>query len=193
LYNFADSNKDGKINAKEFLELIKTIKNYINEEAELNAPLPANSVNYDDNNKYIPKILKIDISAIKLNYKFNKNKIKNLKNEFLSNIVKLQGDLIDNYYNNECMENDFLTADKKKEGYVNVNTFKIILQKRLFSVDDKIYNLFIKLSNDEEDDDDESLDIKNKKINYKIFLNRLGSYKFKDKKRDEEEQLPKIK
>ena len=59
--------------------------------------------------------MKIDISAIKLNYKFNKNKIKNLKNEFLSNIVKLQGDLIDNYYNNECMENDFLTADKKKK------------------------------------------------------------------------------
>ena len=192
LYNFADSNKDGKINAKEFLELIKTIKNYINEEAELNAPLPANSVNYDDNSKYIPKILKIDISSIKLNYKFNKNKIKNLKNEFLSNIVKLQGDLIDNYYNNECMENDFLIADKKKEGFVNNNTFKIILQKRLFSVDDKIYNLIIKLSNDEEEDDDESFDIKNKRINYKIFLNRLASYKFKDKN-DGEEQLPKIK
>ena len=191
LYNFADINKDGKINAKEFLELIKTIKNYINEEAELNAPLPASSANFDDNSKFIPKILKIDISAIKLNYKFNKNKIKNLKNEFLSNIVKLQGDLIDNYYNNECMENDFLTADKKKEGFVNNNAFKVILQKRLFSVDDKIYNLLIKLSNDEEEDDDESSDIKNKRINYKIFLNRLASYKFKDK--NDGEELPKIK
>ena len=190
LYNFADSNKDGKINAKEFLDLIKTIKNYINEEAELNAPLPANNVYYDDNKKYIPKILKIDISTIKLNYKFNKNKIKNINNAFLSNIVKLQRDLIDNYYNNECMEKDFLIADNNKEGYVNGNTFKIILQKRLFSVDDKMYNLFLKLSNDE--DDEENLDIK-KRINYQVFLNKLGSYKFKDKNRDEEEHLPILK
>jgi len=55
---------------------------------------------------------------VQLNWTINLIKIKlrkNLKNEFLSNIVKLQGDLIDNYYNNECMENDFLTADKKKK------------------------------------------------------------------------------
>ena len=65
------------------------------------------------------------------------------------------------------------------------------MQKRLFSVNDKIYNLIIKLSNDEEEDDDESLDIKNKIINYKIFLKRLASYKFKDK--NDGEELPKIK
>ena len=47
------------------------------------------------------------------------------------------------------------------------------------------------MSNDEEEDDDESLDIKNKIINYKIFLKRLASYKFKDK--NDGEELPKIK
>ena len=91
LYNFADKNKDGKINAKEFLDLIKHIKNYINEEGELNAPLPANSIIDENNNKYIPKILDKDISTIKLNDKFNKKKLKNLKkNTFLVCVVKLQ-------------------------------------------------------------------------------------------------------
>ena len=206
LYNFADTNKDGKINAKEFLELIKSIKNYINEEGELNAPLPANSVVQNNDKKYIPKILEKDISTIKSNYKYNKNKIKNIKNNhFLSCVIKLQGDLINNYYNEECMENDFLTADSNDEGYVNGNTFKIILQKRLFSVDDKIYNLFIKLIEDDDENinnkhnkdegssDNNDTKIDNKRINYKIFLNNLANYKIKDNKNDKGDKLPKIK
>lgn len=207
LYNFADTNKDGKINAKEFLDLIKSIKNYINEEGELNAPLPANSVVSNDNKKYIPKILEKDISSIKQNYKFNQNKIKNLsKNTFLSNIVKLQNDLIINYYNEECMENDFLMEDKQNEGYVKESAFKVILQKRLFSVDDKIYNLFIKFSEDDEgnnnnDNNEEEksssnndIEVKRKRINYKIFLNKLACYKIKDIQKNEKmNSLPKIK
>ena len=208
LYNFADTNKDGKINAKEFLELIKSIKNYINEEGELNAPIPASSIASIDNQKYIPKILKKEISIIKQNYKHNKTKIKNLdKNAFLSCVVKLQGDLINNYFNEECMENDFITADKKNDGYVSEKIFKIILQKRLFSVDNEIYNLFIKFTeedeeesnyNDEKSSNEYDNDIdsknKNKKINYKIFLNKLASYKIKDNKDGKKKDaLPKIK
>ena len=202
LYNFADTNRDGKINAKEFLDLIKSIKNYINEEGELNAPLPASNIPSIDNQKYIPKILKKEISIIKQNYKHNKTKITNLdKNTFLSCVVKLQGDLITNYFNEECMENDFVTADKKNDGYINENTFKIILQKRLFSADDEIYNLFIKFTEDEEeiDNDEEKRSNENdknksRKINYKIFLNKLASYKIKDNKTGKKKTtLPKIK
>ena len=196
LYNFADTNKDGKINAKEFLELIKHIKNYINEEGEQNAPLPAYSVVKDENKKYIPKLLEKDISSIKLNYKFNKKKVKHLKNNtFLKSIIKLQEDLINNYYNEECMENDFLIADKDDEGYVDENVFKIILQKRLFSVDEEIYKLFIKLCEDDENDNKNNIDNeeekdnidRNKTINYRIFLNKIANYKIKDDKKEENE------
>ena len=208
LYNFADTNKDGKINAKEFLDLIKTIKNYINEEGELNAPLPANSIAYDGNKRFIPKVLEHDISSIEKNYKYNKNKIKNLKkNTFLSSIVKLQEDLINNYYNEDCMENDFITSDKNKEGYISVNIFKVILQKRLYGVDEEIYNLFIKF---EEDDDEQEIsninnsdkensdnndnNNMNKNINYKRFLNKLATYKIKDIKNEQNKNyLPIIK
>ena len=200
LYNFADTNKDGKINAKEFLDLIKTIKNYIDENDELNAPLPANSFSNNNDKKFIPKILEIDISVIKSNYKANKKILKNTnKNAFLSCVLKLQSHLINNYYNEECMENDFLLADKEKDGYVNEKIFKIILQKRLISVDDEVYNLFIKFASDENEeesnniDKEEDFDNKNisKKINYKIFLNKLASYKIQDNKK--ENVLPKIK
>ena len=203
LYNFADTNKDGKINAKEFLNLIKNIKNYINEEEEMNAALPASfNSNQIAEKKFIPKILEKDITGIKANYKFNIKKIKKLKkNHFLSYLVSLQLDLIDNYYSFECMENDFLSADKEEKGFVNGKTFKIILRKKIVNIDDKNINLFIKFSEDnskknnkkeenedeEEEEDDSKSDInkddlKNKKINYKIFLNRLANYKIKDTK-----------
>ena len=205
LYNFADTNKDGKINAKEFLALIKNIKNYLNEEEEMNAPLPASfnkNMNEIREEKFIPKILEKDISSIKKNYKFNAKKIKNLKkNTFLKSLVNLQLDLIDNYYSFECMENDFLSADKNDEGFIKGKIFKIILQKRIANIDDKIVNLFIKFSedendqekekkesqNEEEEEEDDSQsniinnnDFRNKKVNYKIFLNRLANYKIKN-------------
>ena len=205
LYNFADTNKDGKINAKEFLGLIKNIKNYLNEEEEMNAPLPASfnkNMNEIKEEKFIPKILEKDISSIKKNYKLNAKKIKNLKkNTFLKSLVNLQLDLIDNYYSFECMENDFLSADKNDEGFIKGKIFKIILQKRIANIDDKIVNLFIKFSedendqekekkesqNEEEEEEDDSQsniinnnDFRNKKVNYKIFLNRLANYKIKN-------------
>ena len=203
LYNFADSNNDGKINASEFLNLIKNVKNYLNDEDEMNAPLPAswNNKNINEEKKFIPKVLEKDISVIKTNYKYNTKKIKNLKkNNFLSSLVKLQLDLIDNYYSFECMENDFLTADKNNEGYVSGKMFKIILQKRIINIDDKIVELFIKFSEDddnkekeedenEEEEDDESKnkveDIRNKKVNYKIFLNKLAEHKINEIKKEE--------
>ena len=200
LYNFADANNDGKINAKEFLDLIKNVKNYLNEEEELNAPLPASFNRNEEEIKFIPKILEKDITRIKANYKFNIKKIKNLKkNTFLSNLINLQLDLIDNYYSFECMENDFLTADKNEEGFVNGKNFKTILQKKIANIDDKMVNLFIKFCEvDEEKDEnengekgeDDSKSIRNddfriKKINYKIFLNRLADYKIKDIKNKE--------
>ena len=203
LYNFADSNNDGKINASEFLNLIKNVKNYLNDEDEMNAPLPAswNNKNINEEKKFIPKVLEKDISVIKTNYKYNTKKIKNLKkNNFLSCLVKLQLDLIDNYYSFECMENDFLTADKNNEGYVSGKMFKIILQKRIINIDDKIVELFIKFSEDddnkeneedenEEEEDDESKnkveDIRNKKVNYKIFLNKLAEHKINEIKKEE--------
>ena len=149
-----------------------------------------------------------DISSIEKNYKYNKNKIKNLKkNTFLSSIVKLQEDLINNYYNEDCMENDFITSDKNKEGYISVNIFKVILQKRLYGVDEEIYNLFIKF---EEDDDEQEIsninnsdkensdnndnNNMNKNINYKRFLNKLATYKIKDIKNEQNKNyLPIIK
>ena len=197
LYDLADTNKDGKINAKEFLDLIKTIKNYLNEEEEMNAPLPA-SYNQIDDKKYIPQILEKDITEIKANYKYNMKKIKNLgKNHFLRYLIDLQMDLIDNYYSFECLENDFLTADKDEEGFVNGKMFKIILQKRIININDDIINLFIKFAEDdneenkgnEEEEDSKSNvingDLKSKKINYNIFLNRLADYKIKDIKNEE--------
>ena len=207
LFNFADTNKDGKINAKEFLDLIKSIKNYSNEKGELNAPLPANSIAYDtiSDKKFIPNSLEKDISSIKLNYKYNKKKIKNLnKTTFLSCIVKLQEDLINNYYNNDCMENDFIIADKNKEGYINANIFKTILKKRLFSIDEEIYNLFIKFAEDEDEkininnSDEEKSDYNrenmNQTINYKRFLNKLACFKIKEVKNEQKENiLPNIK
>ena len=125
-------------------------------------------------------------------------KIKKLKkNHFLSYLVNLQLDLIENYYSEECMENDFLTADENNEGYVKEKIFEIILKKRLVNVDDKIINLFIKFSDEdiqkksedneyenEEDEDSNSENKENKKnnkmINYKIFLNKLANYKIKN-------------
>ena len=199
LYDFADANKDGKINAKEFLDLIKNIKNYLSEEEEMNAPLPASYNKNDINNKkYIPKILEKDISEIKANYKFNLKKIKKLKkNTFISCLVNLQLDLIDNYYRFECMENDFLTADKNEEGYVSGKDFKIILQKRIVYIDDKMIYLFIKFSEDDEEKEkekEEEIDsknninndeLRNKKIYYKIFLDRLADYKIKEIKNED--------
>ena len=199
LFNLADTNSDGKINASEFLELIKSIKNYLNDEDEMNAPLPASmKKNENENIKYFPKILEKDITSIKSNYNFNMKKIKKLKkNHFLSYLVNLQLDLIENYYSEECMENDFLTADENNEGYVKEKIFEIILKKRLINVDDKIINLFIKFSDEdiqkksedneyenEEDEDSNSENKENKKnnkmINYKIFLNKLANYKIKN-------------
>ena len=204
LYDFADANKDGKINAKEFLDLIKNIKNYLSEEEEMNAPLPASyNKNGVNDKKFIPKILEKDISEIKANYKFNLKKIKKLKkNTFISCLINLQLDLIDNYYSFECMENDFLTADENEEGYVSGKDFKTILQKRIVNIDDKMVDLFIKFSEDEEErekekeeEDEEKEDdsksnitndeLRNKKINYKIFLDRLANYKIKDVKNEE--------
>ena len=169
----------------------------------MNAALPASfNSNQIAEKKFIPKILEKDITGIKANYKFNIKKIKKLKkNHFLSYLVSLQLDLIDNYYSFECMENDFLSADKEEKGFVNGKTFKIILRKKIVNIDDKNINLFIKFSEDnskknnkkkenedeEEEEDDSKSDInkddlKNKKINYKIFLNRLANYKIKDTK-----------
>ena len=93
------------------------------------------------------------------------------------------------------MENDFLIADKDDEGYVDENVFKIILQKRLFSVDEEIYKLFIKLCEDDENDNKNNIDNeeekdnidRNKTINYKIFLNKIANYKIKDDKKEENE------
>ena len=199
LFNLADTNSDGKINASEFLELIKSIKNYLNDEDEMNAPLPASmKKNENENIKYFPKILEKDITSIKSNYNFNMKKIKKLKkNHFLSYLVNLQLDLFENYYSEECMENDFLTADENNEGYAKEKIFEIILKKRLVNVDDKIINLFIKFSEEdiqtksedneyenEEDEDSNSENKENKKnnkmINYKIFLNKLANYKIKN-------------
>ena len=171
----------------------------------MNAPLPASfnkNMNEIREEKFIPKILEKDISSIKKNYKFNTKKIKNLKkNTFLKSLVNLQLDLIDNYYSFECMENDFLSADKNDEGFIKGKIFKIILQKRIANIDDKIVNLFIKFSedendqekekkesqNEEEEEEDDSQsniinnnDFRNKKVNYKIFLNRLANYKIKN-------------
>ena len=101
------------------------------------------------------------------------------------------------------MENDFLSADKNDEGFIKGKIFKIILQKRIANIDDKMVNLFIKFSEDdnkekkeneeneeeeEEEDDSKSNininndDFRNKQVNYKIFLNRLANYKIKDVK-----------
>ena len=179
LLTVADKNKDGKINSKEFLSFIKSARflsdsNSIN---EMKSTFPnINKKIAIDNTKFIPRYLN-DISIVEENLKINKNILKLKKdNGFLNAITILQEDILDNFFNFDCIEQDFNLADSEKSGKVNYLKFNSILKKRLFKLKDKNFELFVDLAN-KGFDKDIDYQLKNEKvIDYKNFLANLVNY-----------------
>jgi hypothetical protein len=127
-----------------------------------------------DNTKFIPRYLN-DKSIVEKNLEINKKVFKE-GNGFLEAIIVLQEDIVDNFFNFDCIEQDFNLADSDKNGKVSYIKFNSILKKRLFTLKDSNFERIINFAN-------KGLDpeiigrLKNEKvIDYKNFLNNLVNY-----------------
>ena len=183
LLKIADKNKDGKIQANEFLNFIKNInlmdKNEIKEEEKSNVNNLPNIMknNMIKNSSYLPKIIQ-DNNLIKESLLHNKKCLIKNKNDFLNYIIILQEDLIKNFNNSESIEQDFFIADSNKKGTIQINKFSNILKKRLFIINNENFEKFVEFAN-------EGLTLKKKEklneineIDYTNFLNNLVVYKY---------------
>ena len=194
LLTVADKNKDGKINSKEFLYFIKSAK-YLSSTAsinELKSDFPKINKNIAINNtKFIPRFLN-DITIVQKSLEINK-KIATEDNGFLNAIIILQEDIVNNFFKFDCIEIDFNKADYKKTGKVEYYKFQSILKKRLFSLENKNFQIMIDLANEGLDDNIKAELKSENLIDYKNFLKNLIYYREegKEPKKWENEKKPK--
>ena len=177
LLSIADKNKDGKINSREFLAFIKNARflsdsNSVNEMKSIFPNI--NKKIAIDNTKFIPRYLN-NKSIVEKNLEINKKVLKE-GNGFLETIIVLQEDIVNNFFNFDCIEQDFNLADSDKIGKVSYIKFNSILKKRLFTLKDSNFERIINFAN--KGLDPEVIDrLKNEKvIDYKNFLNNLVNY-----------------
>ena len=116
------------------------------------------------------------MTELKNNLKYNKLKLKNEENEFLSLIVILQEDLINNY-DDSSIQNEFINVDQNNNGIINANVFKSILQNKLMFVKEEYMIKFINMASRGLDESYEN-ERDYQKVNYKNFLKNIGSYKY---------------
>ena len=173
----ADKNQDEKIEPAEFLSFLKTI-NDPEEIKDDNKPgylLP--KIKPKENiQPFEPKIV-TNIALIKENLLRNTNATKiDKNNKFLNYIAILQEYLIKNYNNTLNMEYDFKLIDTNNDQLINKDSFKKIIEKRLTTLEDKVYYKFVSLA-EQGIPSFQNLENKtNHKINYVNFLNNLMNY-----------------
>ena len=185
----ADKNKDGKIKSKEFLNFIKSAR-YLSDKNSINnmtSTYPNINKNIAiQNTNFIPRYLE-DKSLVEKNLEINKSLYKP-RNGFLNTIIILQEDIVENFFNFDCIEQDFTIADTDKSGKVVYFKFNSILKKRLFKLKDNNFNRMIEFANEGLDEDIQNELNENKVIDYKNFLLNLVNYNEQGKnKRDWEE------
>ena len=177
LLSIADKNKDGKINSKEFLAFLKNARFLSDSNAvnEMKSIFPnINKKIAIENTKFIPRYLN-DKSIVEKNLEINKKILKE-GNGFLEAIIVLQEDIVDNFFNFDCIEQDFNLADSDKNGKVSYFKFNSILKKRLFTLKDSNFERIINFAN-KGLDPEVIAQLKNEKvIDYKNFLNNLINY-----------------
>ena len=173
----ADKNQDEKIEPAEFLSFLKAI-NDPEEIKDDNKPgylLP--KIKPKENiQPFEPKIV-TNIALIKENLLRNTNATKiDKNNKFLNYIAILQEYLIKNYNNTLSMEYDFKLIDTNNDQLINKDSFKKIIEKRLTTLEDKVYYKFVSLA-EQGIPSFQNLENKtNHKINYVNFLNNLMNY-----------------
>ena len=182
LLKVADKNKDGKINPKEFLLFIKSSK-YLSDSQSINEMKSIfpniNKKIAINNSNFTPRFLE-DKSLVEKNLEINKNLYKK-RNGFLNTIIILQEDIVQNFFNFDCMEQDF-------NGKVSYFKFNSILKKRLFQLKDNNFVKMIEFANEGLEPNIIKELNENKIIDYKNFLLNLVNYNEQGKnKRDWEE------
>ena len=173
----ADKNQDEKIEPAEFLSFLKTI-NDPEEIKDDNKPgylLPKIEPK-EKVQPFEPKIV-TNIPLIKANLLKNTNATKiDKNNQFLNYIAILQEYLIKNYNNTLSMEYEFQLIDTNNDQLINKDSFKKIIEKRLTTLEDKVYYKFVSLA-EQGIPSFQNLENKtNHKINYANFLNNLMNY-----------------
>ena len=173
----ADKNQDEKIEPAEFLSFLKTI-NDPEEIKDDNKPgylLPKIEPK-EKVQPFEPKIV-TNIPLIKANLLKNTNATKiDKNNQFLNYIAILQEYLIKNYNNTLSMEYEFKLIDTNNDELINKDSFKKIIEKRLTTLEDKVYYKFVSLA-EQGIPSFQNLENKtNHKINYANFLNNLMNY-----------------
>ena len=189
LLKVADKNKDGKINPKEFLSFIKSSK-YLSDSVSINqmkSTFPnINKKVAINNTNFIQRFLE-DKSLVEKNLEINKSIYKE-RNGFLNTIIILQEDIVENFFNFDCIEQDFNIADTEKNGKVSYFKFNSILKKRLFQLKENNFNKMIEFAN-EGLDQNIKIELNEKKvIDYKNFLSNLVNYNEQGKKKREWEE-----
>ena len=190
LLTIADKNKDGKINPKEFLSFIKSSK-YLSDSTsieQMKSTFPIINKNIAINNTNFTQRYLEDKSLVEKNLEINKSIYKG-RNGFLKTIIILQEDIVENFFNFDCIEQDFVIADTEKNDKVSYFKFNSILKKRLFQLKDNNFNEMIKFAN-EGLEPPEIIDklIENKVIDYKNFLSNLVNYNEQGKNKREWEE-----
>ena len=173
----ADKNQDEKIEPAEFLSFLKTI-NDPEEIKDDNKPgyLLPKIKSKEIVQPFEPKIV-TNIPLIKANLLKNTNATKiDKNNQFLNYIAILQEYLIKNYNNTLSMEYEFKLIDTNNDELINKDSFKKIIEKRLTTIEDKVYYKFVSLA-EQGIQSFQNLENKtNHKINYANFLNNLMNY-----------------
>ena len=173
----ADKNQDEKIEPAEFLSFLKTI-NDPEEIKDDNKPgyLLPKIKSKEIVQPFEPKIV-TNIPLIKANLLKNTNATKiDKNNQFLNYIAILQEYLIKNYNNTLSMEYEFQLIDTNNDQLINKDSFKKIIEKRLTTLEDKVYYKFVSLA-EQGIPSFQNLENKtNHKINYANFLNNLMNY-----------------
>ena len=172
----ADKNQDEKIVPAEFLNFLNTINDPEETKDEKKPGYLPPIKRMESIKPFESKIVK-DIVLIKQNLLKNTETVnKNRSNKFLNYISILQEDLIKNYNTTLSMEYDFNVIDTNNDDLINKDSFRKILEKKLMTIEDKVYYKFVSLA---EQGISSFQNIENKtsnKINYAVFLNNLINY-----------------
>jgi hypothetical protein len=166
--NLADRNRDERIEYEEFLNFLKIIKEQQVEENSLN--------NKANNTKtFRPKIV-LNLKTLKANLALN---LKNKKTKLDNEMTKLQKDLLMNCDRFGGIEAEFAQIDKNLLFTVGIESFKLIIGKRMSQndLDDATVGKIIEFSYEGIDRAIKSKLVAQGLVNYKHFMERLVNFK----------------
>ena len=84
--------------------------------------------------------------------------------------------MIKNYNTTLSMEYDFNLIDTNNDNLINKDSFRKILEKKLMTIEDKVYYKFVSLAEQGISSFQNIENKTNNKINYAVFLNNLINY-----------------